>query len=1072
MLSIGKLGQGQADYYLQAVGQGIEDYYTGAGEAPGRWLGTAAAELEVDGEVEADALHAALNGNHPTIGGQLAKPPRGAIRVPGFDLTFSAPKSVSVLFGLGDAEVSREVREAHEAAVDAALGYMERQAAVGRRGRGGSESVLGNGFLAAAFRHRTSRAGDPQLHTHVLVANMTRGPDGRWTALDARRLYANAKIGGYLYQAHLRAELVRRLGVEWTPVRRGQAEIAGIPPRVLRTFSRRRVEVEQQMAERGDRGARAAQIAALDTRQAKDYGVASESLVAGWRTRSQQLGYEPQQLREVLERDEPLPLDPVDVAAVEEYFGGREGLTRQRSSFARREVVQAWCERLVQGGDVALVEDLADRFLGGDRVVELATDVRGLTHADVIRRADGRVVPATAEERRYSTPELLERERAIIDRALDGQRAGVGMAAPDATARALARRPELSDEQREMVRRLASDGDAVAVVVGKAGSGKTFALDVAREAWEQSGYQVTGAALARRAAHELQDGSGIQSTSIAALLQDLRSAPEPLLGRSSVLVVDEAGMVGTRQMAELLDHATAAEAKVVLVGDHHQLPAIDAGGVFRGLVVRTDPIRLVENRRQREAWEGEALDLLREGRAAEAPTRYGEHGRVVIDDSATEVRGRLVEDWWRASQSGEDAVMLALRREDVADLNGRGRTVMAAAGRLGDETVEVAGRTFAVGDHVVCLANAQRLGVVNGTRGTVTGVQPDGSELRLRTIDGRDVGLPESYLQARTAHGGSTLDHGYALTGHKAQGMTTGQAFVLGTEDLYREWGYVAMSRGREANHLYVVAPRSVDRDDYAPAAERRHGFEALTGAMGRSRAQAMASDAATDQAVAAMPTAELVRQRDRLQSSHSERTRLERELDALVAQRRQAESTSAVKSEAERTRGFGRKRAGAGPTAQERAVAAQAADRARALAQREAHLRAQLAQGPARGPEGFEGRAGLSAIGAELERRQGGAARTDAVQPPAYLLDELGPVPDRLSQRRAWSRAARRIEMYRQDFDVNDADRALGAQPRELRQRDAWRIARRDVGAVREELQRNHDAERSRSRGAERELG
>ena len=1069
MLSIGKLGPGQADYYLQAVGQGIEDYYTGAGEVPGRWLGAAAGELDVFGEVDADALYAALNGNDPTTGGQLAHPPRGAIRVPGFDLTFSAPKSVSVLFALGDPDVSRQAREAHEAAVDAALGYMERQGAVGRRGRGGSESVLGNGFLAAAFRHRSSRAGDPQLHTHVLVANMTRGPDGRWTALDARRLYANAKTGGYLYQAHLRAELVRRLGVEWSPVRRGQAEIAGIPPQLLRVFSRRRAELEQQMAERGDRGSRAAQIAALDTRQAKDYGVAPASLVDGWRTRSQQLGYEPRQLREVLERDEPRPLDPVDVAAVEEHLGGPEGLTRQRSSFARREVVQAWCERLVQGGDVAVVEDLADQFLGGDRVVALATDVRGLTHADVIRRADGRVVPATAEERRYSTPELLERERAIIDRSLRGQGAGVGVATPDATGRALARRPELSDEQREMVRRLTSDGDAVAVVVGKAGSGKTFALDGAREAWEDSGYQLFGAALARRAAHELQDGSGIQSTSIAALLQDLRNAPEPLLNRSSILVVDEAGMVGTRQLAELLDHAAAAEAKVVLVGDHHQLPEIDAGGVFRGLVLRTEPIHLVENRRQREAWEREALDLLRHGAAGEALTRYREHGRIVVEDRATDVRTRLVEDWWCASHSGEDAVMLALRREDVADLNGRARTVMAAAGRLGEDALEIAGRTFAVGDHVVCLANAQRLGVVNGTRGTVTGVEPDGSQLRLRTLDGRAVRLPESYLQARTAHGGSTLDHGYAVTGHKAQGMTTGRAFVLGTEDLYREWGYVAMSRGRVANHLYVVAPRSVDRDEYAPAGERRQGLEALPAAMGRSRAQAMASDAATHHALAALSTAELARQRDQLQSSHSERTRIERELEAVVAQRRQAESMSASKSEAERTRGFGRKRADAEPTAQERAVAAQAADRTQALAQREAQLRARLAQEPARAPEG---RARLSAIGAELESRQGSAARTVAVQPPAYLLAELGPVPERLSQRRAWHRAARRIEMYRQDFDVNDPETALGAQPRELRQRDAWRIARRDVDAVREELQHNHDAERARSRGPERELG
>jgi conjugative relaxase-like TrwC/TraI family protein len=277
VLSIGKLGQGQADYYLESVAQGIEDYYTGAGEAPGRWLGSAARELGMGGEVEDDDLHAVLNGLSPRTGDPLAAPHGGA-RVPGFDLTFSAPKSVSVAFELGDAEVTREVREAHELAVTGALDYMERHAAVARRGHGGVEIVPGNGFVAAAFRHRTSRAGDPQLHTHVLVANMTRGPDDRWTALDGRRVYAHAKTAGYLYQAQLRTELVRRLGVEWTQVHNGTAEIAGIPAPVLRAFSRRRIEIEQAMADRGDRSSKAAQVATLDSRRAKDYDVSPDSL--------------------------------------------------------------------------------------------------------------------------------------------------------------------------------------------------------------------------------------------------------------------------------------------------------------------------------------------------------------------------------------------------------------------------------------------------------------------------------------------------------------------------------------------------------------------------------------------------------------------------------------------------------------------------------------------------------------------------------------------------------------------------------------------------------------------------
>ena len=170
---------------------------------------------------------------------------------PGFDLTFSAPKSVSVLFGIGDDELRAVLRDAHDGAVIDALGYLEREAAVTRRGPGGVHAIAGNGFVAAAFRHRTSRAGDPQLHTHVLVANLTLGADGRWSTLDGRRIYAHAKTAGYLYEARLRSLLTRELGVEWTPVRNGIADIAGVPPTVLRAFSRRRADIEAELERRG-----------------------------------------------------------------------------------------------------------------------------------------------------------------------------------------------------------------------------------------------------------------------------------------------------------------------------------------------------------------------------------------------------------------------------------------------------------------------------------------------------------------------------------------------------------------------------------------------------------------------------------------------------------------------------------------------------------------------------------------------------------------------------------------------------------------------------------------------------
>ncbi|MBA2513637.1 MAG: relaxase domain-containing protein, partial [Solirubrobacterales bacterium] len=232
MLSLGKLATGQAGYYLEqahgsltraaSVSSGVEDYYLGGPEAAGAWEGAGAKALGLSGTVHGAALDRVLAGEHPATGAPLGRVL--AARRPGFDLTFSAPKSVSVLFGISDDALRAVIRDAHDQAVRDALGYMERHAAVARRGPAGVHTIAGNGFVAAAFRHRTSRAGDPQLHTHVLVANVTLGADGRWSTLDGRRIYAHAKTAGYLYEARLRSLLTRELGVEWTPVRNGIAD--------------------------------------------------------------------------------------------------------------------------------------------------------------------------------------------------------------------------------------------------------------------------------------------------------------------------------------------------------------------------------------------------------------------------------------------------------------------------------------------------------------------------------------------------------------------------------------------------------------------------------------------------------------------------------------------------------------------------------------------------------------------------------------------------------------------------------------------------------------------------------
>ena len=238
------------------------------------------------------------------------------------------------------------LQDAHDEAVRDALGYVERHAAVTRRGPGGMHAIAGNGLVAAAFRHRTSRAGDPQLHTHVLVANLTLGADGQWSTLDARRIYAHAKTAGYLYEARLRSVLTRELGVEWTPVRNGIADVAGVPPAVLRAFSRRRADIEAELERRGASSAAAAQVAALATRRGKDYRVTPEQLVPEWRERAAQLGLTPDVVRAIRGDGRGRGHAAELVEEIAERLGGPAGLTRQRSTFTRRDVVQAFCEAL------------------------------------------------------------------------------------------------------------------------------------------------------------------------------------------------------------------------------------------------------------------------------------------------------------------------------------------------------------------------------------------------------------------------------------------------------------------------------------------------------------------------------------------------------------------------------------------------------------------------------------------------------------------------------------------------------------------------------------------------------
>ena len=471
-----------------------------------------------------------------------------------------------------------------------------------------------------------------------------------------------------------------------------------------------------------------------------------------------------------------------------------KGLTHKKSTFTRLDALRDLAERATDGATIDEVERVTSRLLDDPEAVDLGVDTNG--SEDVELRSGRRIGTVT---RRYSTRELLALEQRIIDLAVRRSTTPRPQLLPSVTKLVLATKPGLSGEQRAAVHRLLTGERLVDCLIAAAGSGKTYSLNLAREMWEGSRYRVIGASLAARAAKELEDQAHIPSRTIAKLLIDLDRGTEQLDDRT-VLVIDEAAMVGTRALARLFDAADAGGSRLILVGDPHQLQSIEAGGVLRGLEKRMPTIGLTENRRQRHAWERVALADLRAGEVGRFLTAYQAHGRIHVGDTADSAKQQLISHWSTQLRFQRDVVILALRRDDVADLNRLARREMLNGRRLGPEALIAGDREFRTGDRVVCLRNQRADGLLNGLRGVVTAIDPEARSLTVRLTDGTDRIVPTGYLDA------GHLDHGYAMTIHKAQGLTADEALVLATDDLYQEAGYTALSRARLETRVYVVA--------------------------------------------------------------------------------------------------------------------------------------------------------------------------------------------------------------------------------------------------------------------------
>ena len=481
-----------------------------------------------------------------------------------------------------------------------------------------------------------------------------------------------------------------------------------------------------------------------------------------------------------------------------------DAITRQQATFTRRDLAQ-FAFRHSDGKDQ--FDQVMRAVRASPELVALGKDGRG--------------------EDRFTSREMIETEQRL-------ERAGYGLAERTGhglPAASLQRGLDaagsgglvLGDQQQDALAHITGQND-LAIVVGYAGTGKSAMLGVARDEWERAGYQVRGAALSGIAAEGLEGGSGIASRTIASMEYQWGQGRE-LLGPRDVLVIDEAGMIGTRQMERVLSEAERAGAKVVLVGDAEQLQAIEAGAAFRALAERHGAAEINEVRRQHEDWQKEATRALATGRTGEAVHAYERHGMVHAAETREQARSDLVDRWdaQRVADPDKTRIILTHTNAEVRDLNLAARDRLRHAGELGADvrvSAERGAREFAQGDRIMFLKNERGLGVKNGTLGQIERVSPDSMAVKLD--DGRSVAFDlKDY-----AH----VDHGYAATIHKSQGVTVDQAHVLATPGMDRHSAYVALSRHRDGVQLHY------GRDDFADLAS-------LTRTLGRERAKDMASD-------------------------------------------------------------------------------------------------------------------------------------------------------------------------------------------------------------------------------------
>jgi conjugative relaxase-like TrwC/TraI family protein len=798
-------------------------------------------------------LFAAEHGRSPTdareVAGTIAKHSRPqAQTVAGFDLTFSPVKSVSTLWAVADPQVAAQIERAHHAAVHDALRFLEQHALFTREGPQGIRQVNVRGLVAAAFTHRDSRAGDPDLHTHVAVVNKVQTFGGRWLSIDGRVLFKATVAASETYNTALEQHLRDRLGVRFAdrpdtdPGKRPVREVVGVDRALNERWSTRRVLIKDRQGVLASRFQRdhgrpptalealqLAQQATLETREAKHEPRTLTEQRATWHTQAAETLGGPDAVRNMISRAltptsaPSVVLDSVWMTATAEKV---LAAVEERRSTWQSWHVRAEAQRHVRAAQVPtdkvdqLVELLVDEVLQ-IRSICLARPEDGITEPGVLCRVDGSSVYTVAGSELFTSARILAAEQRLVAAAGRTDRRVLDAGTVElALLESAANGNTLDAGQAALVRFMCTSGARLQLAIAPAGAGKTTAMRTLAGAWRDSGGDVVGLAPSAAAAAQLRDATGVPAETLAKLTWSIHHGGLPdwaeRIGRSSLVIIDEAGMADTLSLDTAVQFIIGRGGSVRLVGDDQQLAAIGAGGVLRDIQASNGAVRLIELHRFTDQAEGAATLALRDGRT-EALGFYLDRRRIHVGDPTTTLDG-VFNAWQDDRDHGLDAVMLAPTRELVRSLNQRARDHRLADTTPGREVELADGNRASVGDLVITRSNDRRLRisatdwVKNGDRWTILKLTRAGGLKVQHVQKGRIVTLPADYVGAATGLG-------YASTVHTAQGVTADTMHGVVTGGESRQQLYTMLTRGRTANHVYVSVvgdgnPHDVTRPD------------------------------------------------------------------------------------------------------------------------------------------------------------------------------------------------------------------------------------------------------------------